>query len=179
MMTYSWLIDEIIKNIEEHTIDEFTEYMIFESMLCCQCGVCEQYACIFGLAPNKVYALVKDAILRSGQKFDFSNYRINEKALFAYRKLPAKTYARKLDLERFLGHTEFEPLGSFVPDRVRIPLCQHIGAPAVAVVKPGDTVKAGDVVGEIPENALGARAHASIDGRVEAVRDEYIEIGRS
>jgi len=133
--------------------------------------------CIFGLAPNKVYALVKSAIGRAGLKFDFSKAPVNEHALFEHRKLPALTYARKLGLEPYLGHTGFEPLGSFMPSRVRVPLKQHLGAPAVAVVKTGDRVKTGDVIGEIPEKGLGARVHASIDGRVEMVSESGIVIG--
>ena len=50
--------------------------------------------------------------------------------------------------------------------RVRIPLVQHIGAPAIPVVKSGSVVRKGDVIGEIPEGKLGARVHASIDGIV-------------
>ncbi|MFR1533198.1 MAG: hypothetical protein ACLSTO_05865 [Bilophila wadsworthia] len=55
-------------------------------------------------------------------------------------------------------------LGALSPAEVRIPLRQHIGAPAQAVVKAGDRVKCGDVIGEIPEQGLGARIHASMDG---------------
>jgi hypothetical protein len=32
-------------------------------------------------------------------------------------------------------------------------------------------VKKGDLIGEIPDGALGARIHASIDGTVESVGD--------
>ncbi|MCE5252035.1 SLBB domain-containing protein [bacterium] len=177
MMSYSWFVDEIIRKIEAHDLDAFSERMVFESLLCCQCGVCEQYACIFGLAPNKVYALVRDAIRRAGLKFDFSKMPVSDGQMFQYRKLPALTYARKLDLERYLIHTDFEPLGSLKPRKVRIPLRQHLGAPARAVVKVGDTIGTGDLIGEIPDGALGARVHASIDGRVEEVLDNCIVIG--
>ena len=63
------------------------------------------------------------------------------------------------------------------PKQVIIPLSQHIGAPAQAVVKPGDRVKCGDVIGEIPEQALGARIHASMDGVVKSV-DGAVVIGK-
>ena len=43
-------------------------------------------------------------------------------------------------------------------------------------MKPGDRVHRGDVVGEIPEKALGARVHASIDGMVTAVDARGVEI---
>ena len=52
---------------------------------------------------------------------------------------------------------------------VRIPLKQHLGAPAAPVVAPGDKVNAGQVIGEIPEGAQGARVHASIAGTVKSV----------
>jgi Na+-translocating ferredoxin:NAD+ oxidoreductase RnfC subunit len=53
--------------------------------------------------------------------------------------------------------------------QVSIKLQQHLGQPAVPVVQAGDRVKKGDLIGEIPEGALGARVHASIDGTVESV----------
>jgi Na+-translocating ferredoxin:NAD+ oxidoreductase RnfC subunit len=58
--------------------------------------------------------------------------------------------------------------------QVSIPLQQHLGQPAVPVVQAGNKVKKGDLVGEIPEGALGARVHASIDGTVEAVNDHVV-----
>ena len=65
-----------------------------------------------------------------------------------------------------------QPKGELV-----FPLSQHIGAPAQAVVKAGDRVKCGDVIGEIPEQGLGARIHASMDGVVKSV-DGAVVIGK-
>jgi len=61
--------------------------------------------------------------------------------------------------------------------RVRIPLKQHVGVPADPVVKKGDKVRVGQLVGEIPTIKLGARVHASIDGVVAAV-DSFVTIER-
>ena len=176
MMSYAWMMDSIIEQIENGDMNEFTEQLVFEALLCCQCGVCEQYACIFGLAPNKCYAMIKDAIVRSGRKYDMSKMKSHDNSIFKYRKLPALTYARKLDLERYIRPTELKPYGTFIPSEVRIPLRQHIGAPAVPVVKAGDRVSRGDLIGEIPEKALGARVHASVNGTVEAITDDHIII---
>ena len=55
--------------------------------------------------------------------------------------------------------------------KVRIPLKQHTGAPAVPVVKVADEVKAGQLIAEIPSGALGAMVHASISGTVTAITD--------
>jgi Na+-translocating ferredoxin:NAD+ oxidoreductase RnfC subunit len=45
-----------------------------------------------------------------------------------------------------------------------LPLKQHAGAPAVAVVKSGARVKAGHLLAVPEQGKLGARIHASIDG---------------
>ena len=48
---------------------------------------------------------------------------------------------------------------------VKIPLRQHIGAPAVCAVKAGDIVERGQVIAN-PANGLSVAIHASITGRV-------------
>ena len=55
------------------------------------------------------------------------------------------------------------------PDRVEVPVKMHIGAPSVPVVKAGDTVEAGQLIAQCPENALGAQIHAPIAGTVREV----------
>ena len=54
------------------------------------------------------------------------------------------------------------------PASVSIPLSQHIGAPAQPVVKPGDTVRMGQVIGAV-EQGLGCPVHASVSGTVKAI----------
>jgi Na+-translocating ferredoxin:NAD+ oxidoreductase RnfC subunit len=55
------------------------------------------------------------------------------------------------------------------PRTVSIPLTQHIGAPAVAVVAAGQRVERGACIADIPEGKLGARVHASITGIVRSI----------
>ncbi len=52
------------------------------------------------------------------------------------------------------------------PDRVSIPLSQHIGAPCRCAVTKGERVKIGQVIGTADENALGVDVHSSISGTV-------------
>jgi len=64
---------------------------------------------------------------------------------------------------------------TFIPyqaEEVSIPLKMAVGAPCVPCVKKGDVVKAGDIIAKVPENALGAQIHASIDGRISAIDDK-------
>ncbi|MDI3480902.1 MAG: H+/Na+-translocating ferredoxin:NAD+ oxidoreductase subunit [Tepidanaerobacteraceae bacterium] len=55
-----------------------------------------------------------------------------------------------------------------IPDRVIIPMSQHVGAPCEPIVKVGDTVKKGQKIGEA-KAFVSAPIHASISGRVSAV----------
>ena len=55
-----------------------------------------------------------------------------------------------------------------LPDVVNIPLAQHIGAPATAVVKKGDNVVVGQLIAEAT-GFMSANIHAPISGTVTAV----------
>ena len=55
-----------------------------------------------------------------------------------------------------------------LPGRVVIPLSQHIGAPAEAIVKKGDLVTEGQKIGEA-NSFVSAPVHASISGTVKEV----------
>ena len=94
-----------------------------------------------------------------------------------YRKVPIKRLIQKLGL---MQYDRPAPLteNTFEPDIVRIPLKQHTGAPALPVVMVGQIVQRGELIGEIPENALGARIHASISGKITSI-DKNITIERN
>ena len=79
----------------------------------------------------------------------------------------------RLQISNYDVHPDFLP-GDISIKQATIPLQQHLGVPAIPVVKAGDHVKKGAVIGEIPENALGARVHASIDGTVDSVGENVI-----
>jgi electron transport complex protein RnfC len=57
-----------------------------------------------------------------------------------------------------------------VPSRVVIPLSQHIGAPAQAVVKKGDAVKVGTLLGKAG-GFVSANIHSSVSGTVSKIDD--------
>jgi Na+-translocating ferredoxin:NAD+ oxidoreductase RnfC subunit len=58
---------------------------------------------------------------------------------------------------------------------VTINLSQHIGAKAECCVQKGDRVKTGDCIAN-PAKGLSVSIHASIDGIVKEVTDNYILI---
>ena len=55
-----------------------------------------------------------------------------------------------------------------VPAKVYIPMSQHIGAPAKIVVKKGDEVKVGTVIGEAG-GFISAPVHSSVSGKVNKI----------
>ena len=61
-------------------------------------------------------------------------------------------------------------------NRLNIYLNQHIGAPAVPVVKKGDKVLAGQKVAAPKENALSVAIHSAFSGTVAEVTDRKITI---
>lgn len=63
-----------------------------------------------------------------------------------------------------------------LPKRVIVPLHQHTGAPAEAVVQKGDEVKAGQLIGEA-KGYVSANIHASICGTVKDIKEFYIPTG--
>ena len=79
----------------------------------------------------------------------------------------------------FLPHlkdtAELETVEMTGVETVLIPFSQHIGAPAKPVVKKGDEVKVGTLIGEAV-GAVSAPIHASVSGTVSKVTDTDIEI---
>ena len=63
------------------------------------------------------------------------------------------------------------------PQRVVIPLLQHIGAPCKIAVTIGQEVKKGEILG-IPEGFVSSPVHSSVSGKVIAIGDFPISTGR-
>src|SRR3989338_3750101 len=58
-----------------------------------------------------------------------------------------------------------------IPEKVSIPLIQHLGKMCQPVVKVGDEVKAGQLIATLEEKAVFAPIHSSISGKVSAIDD--------
>jgi biotin carboxyl carrier protein len=118
------------------------------------------------LAPRRINQAVKAALRAANTPYDGSRDLREQQGVWRdFRKIPVPRLVARLGLARYL-HLETPDLGEAAPATVRIPLRQHIGAPAEALIKPGDRVRAGQCIGGIPEKGLGARIHASVDGTV-------------
>jgi Na+-translocating ferredoxin:NAD+ oxidoreductase RnfC subunit len=147
------------------------------AVLCCECRLCEAYACPLELSPMAYYVSIKQELRAQGwtnevhKRTDFEPHPMREYRLVPTHRLIAR-----------LGLTEWEhqscPLdeGDYRPAKVEISLQQHIGATAEPVVQAGDRVLPGDLIARIPDGKLGASVHASIAGQVSNVDSGAIEI---
>ena len=80
---------------------------------------------------------------------------------------------------KFLGNTRIphrkntaalSPVRMTPPKEVLLPMDQHIGAPAVPVVKVGDTVKVGQLIAEM-SGPVSSPIYASVSGKVTKIED--------
>jgi len=144
-----------------------------DALICSECGVCEKFACPMMLSPREINAAIKQKLLKDGIKREPKRETYQVSIFNDTRKIPLKRLLERLEVSKYDTHPDFCE-NDIQVRQVFIPLQQHLGQPAVPAVKAGDKVKKGDLIGEIPEGALGARVHASIDGTVQEVNDKIV-----
>ncbi len=145
-----------------------------EALLCSECGICEKFACPMGLSPREVNAQIKRVLMQGGVKWQNTGRELVTNPFRDERRAPTSRLIGHLGISEYDTHPGYA--GEITSSVVRIPLRQHIGAPALCVVQEGAHVQCGDVIGEIPEKAMGARIHASISGVVESIADGVVTI---
>ncbi|WP_320172211.1 4Fe-4S dicluster domain-containing protein [Maridesulfovibrio sp.] len=145
-----------------------------EALLCSECGVCEKFACPMMVSPREVNARIKRILMKERITWESKGNTLAANPYRESRAIPTKRLIQRLNLAKYDVHPGYA--GEFTPESVSIRLGQHIGAPAKCVVSAGDSVSCGDLIGEIPEGAMGARVHASIDGTVASVDNGVVVI---
>ncbi|MBQ2754867.1 MAG: SLBB domain-containing protein [Clostridia bacterium] len=148
------------------------------SAFCSQCGLCELYSCHQGLSPKMMINVFKTELGKKGIKPEPIKETPKVHPAREYRLVPMERLITRLGLNVYDVKA---PINEkvFKPKKVKIMLNQHIGAPAAAVVKTGDKVVAGQVIGEVAQDKLGVNIHSSIDGVVGEVKNGYIIIERT
>ncbi|MCC5912233.1 MAG: 4Fe-4S dicluster domain-containing protein [Clostridiaceae bacterium] len=158
-------------------IDSEEKQVLKEALLCCECGVCEIFACPMGLSPKTINGEIKKLLQGKGvkQTSSYSEKEVHE--MREYRKIPTQRLIARLDISRYTNQLK-EEYHCMQVNSVKIPLKQHIGKAATAVVKVGDMVEEGQLVGRISEGSLGANVHSSIKGCVKEINEAiWIEAG--
>lgn len=168
-------------NLQPHKVMRALSYNIGDvneqqiAQLCCECNACELFSCPVNLHPKSVNILYKQKLAEQGIKYQPVQMELKPRSAREYRLIPSKRLVAKIGLTAFdkpAPLTEVE----FRPEQIRIALRQHIGAPAIPVVFVGEQVRAGQLIGKIPDNSLGAAVHASMAGTVTEIKEHSIVI---
>lgn len=146
-----------------------------DTMFCSSCGLCEMYSCNQGLSPRSLITEYKAGLRANGVMVPKGVEAEPIKEARPYRKVPINRLRARLGLEQYDAEAPLDE-SEVKAKEVKIRLSQSIGAPAQAVVKAGDKVTAGQVVGRYKEDALSLPVHSSIDGGVVSVNAREIWI---
>ncbi|MBJ7221578.1 MULTISPECIES: 4Fe-4S dicluster domain-containing protein [unclassified Brenneria] len=150
-----------------------TPDVLLSALTCSECGLCESYACPVDISPMRINRLLKQQLQTQGARYQGELYPADPMA--NYRMVPISRLITRLDLAQWYQDAPFVEM-NYQPEHVVLPLRQHIGAPAEAMVAVGSTVRTGQPIAAIPDNALGAPVHASINGMVAEVSASAIVI---
>jgi Na+-translocating ferredoxin:NAD+ oxidoreductase RnfC subunit len=156
---------------------EWPTSIITAAVLCCECRLCEAYACPLNLSPMAYYRAVKRQLSEAGWKNTAHRRRdLAAHDMYCYRRVPVDRLIDRLGLAAYRDYEVPLNERDRKPKEVRIPLKQHIGVPSKPKVKAGASVKRGELIASIPRGKLGANVHASIDGEVAEVIETHVRI---
>lgn len=145
------------------------------AQLCCECGACEYFSCPMDLSPCMVNKEIKKQLRMAGIKPSFDRQPEKVRSVMSYRRIPEKRLAARLGLMPYEVAAPMREI-HYQPQKITLPLVQHIGPPADSAVKTGDHVCRGQMVAARKEKGLGSNIHSSIDGWVSEVNSAQIVI---
>ncbi|SMC70462.1 4Fe-4S dicluster domain-containing protein [Sporomusa malonica] len=158
-------------NMQPHKVMRALSYNLADvkdqqiAQLCCECNACELFSCPANLHPKSVNILYKQKLAEQGIRYQPTQLNFEARSAREYRLIPSKRLVAKIGLTAFDKPAPMTQI-EFRPETIRVALRQHIGAPAIPVVAVGEQVQAGQLIGKIPDNSLGAAVHSSLSGSV-------------
>ncbi len=159
----------VMRSIATGTHAEFLE----DALLCCECGICELYACPMHLSPRRINGYVKDLLRRGGAKVRDKTVHPHHSYMREGRQIEQGRLIQRLDLLPYPRQVLEEI--QCRPACVCVALHHGIGMAAVPVVAVGDVVKKGQCIATVDFSDVGSKLHASVDGKVTGV-DGRIQI---
>ena len=140
--------------------------------LCCSCGLCTLYACPEDLYPKEACDDAKVELRATGFKWK-GPAPTKPHPFHDGRRVPIERLVSKLGIGAWDKPAPLRPFEN-EPSRLVLPLKQSAGSPITPSVREGQSVRAGDLLGEPPAEALGVPLHAPYSGRIESVSDRIV-----
>lgn len=144
--------------------------------LCCSCGLCTLYACPEELYPKEACDQSKAEMRKENIKWT-GPMEVKVHPMRDGRRVPIKSLMRKLSISEY-DHPAHYAEKTVEPTRLILPLKQSAGSANLPVVRPGERVRAGQPLGQVPDKALGAILHAPFDATVAEVSDKHLILTR-
>lgn len=170
--------DELMKRMYKREITAENISNFNYAYLCCDCGLCELYSCVVDLSARSIFNYLKTELAKEGIKNPHHRADLTANEFRNFRKVPVPRLLKRIELDDYTSHADLSN-DEIKTSEVKLFLTQHVGAPSVPVVKIGDAVSEGMLIADIPADKLGAKIHASIDGRVKEVTDKYIIVSKN
>ena len=162
----------VMRNVwreEEIESNEEFKACFGEAVNCCDCGVCEMFACPMGLSPRKINSYMKGKLRERGIQVE-RQMEPHAREGLDYHRTPTERLVTRLGLSEYY-HLHAHECFELCPNEVYIPFQQHIGKPAVPAKSAGDTVTRGELLAAAAEG-LSANIHASMDGTVVSIDEK-------
>lgn len=147
--------------------------VLLSALTCSECAICEQWACPVDISPMRINVALKAQFRAEGARY-VGDLRAAD-PMAEHRLVPTSRLVTRLGIAAYNKKAPLDE-SDCSPAKVVLNLRQHVGAAAVPVVRVGDTVQRGQLLADIPPQALGARLHASISGRVAEVSAQSITL---
>lgn len=161
----------IVRSVNYHHFGQPST--LLSALTCSECAVCEAWACPVDISPMRLNQMLKQQLRQENARYVGPLHAADPMA--EHRLVPVSRLIARLAIGEYHRAAPLDETPCR-PQRVELRLRQHIGAPALPCVQVGERVRTGQLVAEIPADALGARVHASIDGCVSAVDARAITI---
>ncbi len=149
---------------------DYSPYRTSALFNCSGCGLCSLVACPFGISPRRLILEARKNLARPPAPAGEDPVPPPEGACHS---VPTATVYRRLGLHRYRSAHRFS--GEFpLPPALTVPFRQHAGRAAVGVVRVGERVEAGQLLGRPAPDGPSAAVHAPAAGLVAAVDEQSV-----
>ena len=148
--------------------------LIKTATMCCGCDICGTLACCQDISPMQIIKQYKSILAKNKMKYvadPTEEFRVSPER--EYRMVSANKWKEMLGVAQFDKVPPTYVEEKLKASQVEVPMSQHIGAPAIPIVRVGDEVIENQMIAKAADG-LSIPHFAPITGRVVYVDDKTI-----